>query len=421
MTSILTNTSAMNALQTLKATNVNLNKTQQEIASGKTISSARDNAAVWAISKVMDSDVKGFQQSSNSLALGQSTIAVARNAADSITDLLTDIKGLVVSAQEENVDREKIQTDIGRLREQITSIVDAAQFNGLNLVNGSAGTEIDILSSLNRSADGTVSSANINIDLSSTDLSGNAGTNLEATAFTGATISTDPAAPTSIAAAGNIVVTGTEFSFAQADGTAGGTVALRPDDMTAAPSNALTVGDKISLNLAGVNVDYVVREGDTGAAILGGLRNGLESAGLTGDIDIAFSGTALTITNNTADAIEADLSLYRGQGGLSDLTNLTVSGTDAERTAALSDIEDMIQFAISASAQFGSAERRIDIQADFVSKITDSFKAGIGTLVDADMEEASARLQALQVQQQLGVQALSIANQSPQTLLSLFR
>ena len=51
----------------------------------------------------------------------------------------------------------------------------------------------------------------------------------------------------------------------------------------------------------------------------------------------------------------------------------------------------------------------------------DAMKSGIGSLVDADMEEASARLQALQVQQQLGVQSLSIANQSPQTILSLFR
>ena len=66
-------------------------------------------------------------------------------------------------------------------------------------------------------------------------------------------------------------------------------------------------------------------------------------------------------------------------------------------------------------------QARIDIQKDFVSELSDSLKAGIGTLVDADMEEASARLQALQVQQQLATQALSIANQAPQSILSLFR
>jgi flagellin len=56
-----------------------------------------------------------------------------------------------------------------------------------------------------------------------------------------------------------------------------------------------------------------------------------------------------------------------------------------------------------------------------VGKLSDALKSGIGSLVDADMEEASARLQALQVQQQLGTQALSIANQQPQSLLALFR
>ena len=80
-----------------------------------------------------------------------------------------------------------------------------------------------------------------------------------------------------------------------------------------------------------------------------------------------------------------------------------------------------MQTSIDAASTFGSVQTRVDIQKDFVSKLTDSMKAGIGSMIDADMEEASARLQALQVQQQLSTQALSIANQQPQSLLSLFR
>ena len=64
---------------------------------------------------------------------------------------------------------------------------------------------------------------------------------------------------------------------------------------------------------------------------------------------------------------------------------------------------------------------RLDTQKDFVSGLTDALKSGIGTLVDADLEEVSAKLQAQQVQQQLAMQALSIANRAPQSLLSLFR
>ena len=117
MSSILTNTSAMVALQTMKTINTSLNRTQQEISTGKTVATAKDNAAVWAISKVMESDVKGFKGISDSLSLGSSTIAVAREASETVTDLLTEIKGKIVAAQEENVDRAKMQTDITALRD----------------------------------------------------------------------------------------------------------------------------------------------------------------------------------------------------------------------------------------------------------------------------------------------------------------
>ncbi|MFM9977371.1 MAG: flagellin [Sphingomonadaceae bacterium] len=72
-------------------------------------------------------------------------------------------------------------------------------------------------------------------------------------------------------------------------------------------------------------------------------------------------------------------------------------------------------------SNLGSASRRIDAQSTFTSKLSDSIESGIGNLVDADLAKESAKLQALQVKQQLGVQALSIANQAPQTIISLFR
>jgi flagellin len=162
MSSILTNTSAMVALQTMKSINTNLNRTQQEISTGKTVATAKDNAAVWAISKVMESDVKGFKGISDSLSLGSSTIAVAAEAAESITELLTDIKGKIVSAQSESADRSKMQTDISALRDQIAGIVDAAQFSGLNLISGT--DDVDFLSSLDRASNGNVTASNITVN-----------------------------------------------------------------------------------------------------------------------------------------------------------------------------------------------------------------------------------------------------------------
>ena len=80
-----------------------------------------------------------------------------------------------------------------------------------------------------------------------------------------------------------------------------------------------------------------------------------------------------------------------------------------------------IRATINAQAVFGNGEKRVEIQNVFMNSLIDSFKSGIGSLVDADLEAASARLQALQVQQQLGIQALSIANQQSQNILALFR
>ena len=100
MSSILTNNSAMVALQTLKMVNKNLSETQNAISTGKTVASAKDNSAVWAISKVMESDVQGFKAIQDSLSLGESTVAVARNASETVTDLLNEMKGKIVAAQE---------------------------------------------------------------------------------------------------------------------------------------------------------------------------------------------------------------------------------------------------------------------------------------------------------------------------------
>ena len=75
----------------------------------------------------------------------------------------------------------------------------------------------------------------------------------------------------------------------------------------------------------------------------------------------------------------------------------------------------------TAATNFGSAKKRIDIQSDFVSSLMGAIDRGVASLVDADMNSESTRLQALQVQQQLGIQALSIANSSSQNILSLFR
>ncbi|WP_298128331.1 flagellin [Brevundimonas sp.] len=96
---------------------------------------------------------------------------------------------------------------------------------------------------------------------------------------------------------------------------------------------------------------------------------------------------------------------------------LTITGA----ISALARLDDSITQLNSALGDIGAQAKQIEAHAKFVSKLSDTLESGVGNLVDADLAKESARLQALQVQQQLGAQALSIANQAPQVILSLFR
>ncbi|MCP1200923.1 flagellin [Notoacmeibacter sp. MSK16QG-6] len=102
-----------------------------------------------------------------------------------------------------------------------------------------------------------------------------------------------------------------------------------------------------------------------------------------------------------------------------DITAANVDDTVID--GMLSNVETTLEDMTTAAAGLGSSKSRIDMQTEFVGNLMDSIKSGIGKLVDADMTEESTRLQALQTQQQLGIQALSMANSGAQSLLSLFR
>ncbi|WP_439650048.1 flagellin [Gymnodinialimonas mytili] len=509
MSSILTNNSAMVALQTLKSVNSSLQDTQSQISTGKKVESASDNSAVWAISKVMESDVKGFQGIQESLSLGESTVAVALNASETVTDLLNDIKGRIVSAQEDNVDREKIQADIDALRDQIGAVVGAAQFNGLNLVQGTE--DVNVLSSLDRSNNGDVTAENITVnrqDLTTQEGSLGTGTttnlsaNITASSATisSAAVRNDGAAVPTAAdigltgdfsadslafniggtsitfAAGELSATAADAAQSIADainaaqiegisvnnnagtlefastrdfeqttisvtqgGASAGTLSAtsvdldqRAESFTLAATN-VNEGDGYQISLSGgVVATYVASGGETMEDVAKGLKAAIDADGdadirtlvnqnSSGEwvLNIATSGSTnetATIVANANDG-DGDAVVTGGLAGLDGIDVSTSEGADK----ALENIETLIQNSIDAAASFGSVQGRIETQSEFIGALVDSFKSGIGSLVDADLEETSARLQALQVQQQLATQSLSIANQAPQNILALFR
>ncbi len=511
MSSILTNTSSMVALDTLRNINRSLEGVQSEISTGKRVNNAKDNAAVWAISTVMSTDVASFKKIQESLNGGSATVGVARSASETVTSLVQDMKDLIVSAQQDlnDGDRSRIQVDIDAKVKQIGNIVNAAQFNGVNLLKGN--DDFNILASLDRGSDGTVSATNIAINRQ--DLSSNAGVygsgvslagNITASAasvdsagtanaltltragtannafelnINGSSISVayDTDADTTAAnirtainelnltgitasgTGGDIVLKNTNAfqafdvswdtngantiaianagdtseNAAAAAGAGSATLVYRAEEVALSTTANVNEGDSYRISVNGNNYDYIAGKDENMEDVARGLKMAVDGGGETGVstkvsqvdgqwkvlVDYDGSDTVAGATMALADAGQAG---GTASGGLFGMDNIDVT-TAAGATAALQNVETLLTSTIGAASKFGSAQNQIESQGMFVQTLVDSLTTGIGAMVDADMEAASAKLQALQVQQQLGVQSLSIANQAPQSLLSLFR
>jgi len=272
LNSINTNAGAQIALQNLNTTNSELGVVQQRINTGKKVGNAKDNGAIWAMSKIQNATSSSLNSVKDSLQRGQSTIDVALAAGDTITDLLSKMKEKALAASDTSLNTASFNalvSDFTSLRDQVQKAADNAKFNGASL------------------ADGKV----------------------------------------------------TDMTFlANSDGT-GFTVKAQ------------------TLGLAGLGI---------------------------------VTGSNTFTTASTAKAM-------------------------------IATIDKAIGTATNKLASLGTSSTGLDTHLTFVGKLQDSLDAGVGNLVDADLAKESAKLQSLQTKQQLGVQALSIANQSTSSILSLFR
>ncbi len=269
MLSVQTNTGAMVALQNLNKTATKLDKTQLNITTGLKINGPKDDASTFAIAQRMRGEVAGIKAVKIALANGESIANTAISAGKAVADLLTEMKGKVVQANQAGLDSQSqsaLHNDFVALRDQLETIVTTAEFNGTNLISSGA-TNLSVLSTVD-----------------------------------GSTISVS---------AQNLSATGL----------------------------------------------------------------GIQSAGLT---------------------------------------------TSSAASNALTAMETAIDRVTERLANLGSVAKRVEIQNEFSTQLIDILKEGIGNLVDADLAEESAQLQALQIQQQLGVQSLAIANAGPQSILGLF-
>ena len=180
---------------------------------------------------------------------------------------------------------------------------------------------------------------------------------------------------------------------------------------------AFAQGNGVSLSDVQAELDSLVDQ--IGAAIDQSTFNGddLVSAAAPATVDVVtgISRSGGTFATTTITFSSVDLSAIQTTLDGIDLTS------SADLQADLATAEGALADAISAATSLGVTEATLEGQQDFLSALTDTLDSGISAMVDANMEEEAARLQAYQVQQQLATQSLSIANQSPQNILSLFQ
>ncbi|WP_339031223.1 flagellin [Bradyrhizobium symbiodeficiens] len=299
--SLLTNSAAMTALQTLRNVSASLQTTENRISTGQRVSTASDNSAYWSIATSMRADNAALSAVSDSLGLSAATVDTEYTALNKVigdqNSGLTKLQALLVEAKTAGIDRTKIQAEITQIQQDMKNVANAATFNGVNWLSTNASTPatVNLVSSFSR---------------------------------------------------------------------VGGTPTINTITVTVANYSLYTA--------------------------------------TTGGILDTVSGSASVDTINI--------------GALTDSTahQTIIDGYIAQITTAINTVSQ-------SAANLGAIKNRISNNTEFVKSLMDSVDRGIGQLVDADMNAESTRLQALQTQQQLGVQALSIANQNSQSILSLFR
>ncbi|WP_027486784.1 flagellin N-terminal helical domain-containing protein [Allorhizobium undicola] len=320
MTSIMTNSAAMAALQTLRSIDQNMQTTQARISSGYKVETAADNAAYWSIATTMRSDNQALQTVQDALGLAASKSDTAYTGLESAVDVVSEIKSKLVAAREPGVDKEKINAEISELKNQLESIAESASFSGENWLYNEESTDPgtkEMVGSFNRASDGSVSVTTLKFNTENSVLIDTY--NAERGILTRSTLAT--------------YSTGT----------------------------TTTTGSYYLLNA-----------------------------------DSTTSSSATEIT-------------------------LTTSMSDADLDGMISAVDTMLQTLTDSASTLGAISSRIDMQNNFVADLSDTIETGVGRLVDADMNEESTKIKALQTQQQLGIQALSIANTNAESILKLFQ
>ncbi len=396
MTSVNTNYGALVALQSLNQTTSELAEVQSRVNTGLKVGSAKDNGAVFAIAQEQRARVASISSVTAGIDRATSTIDVALSAGQAISDLLTQLKEKSTAAQATDLStdqRAALQADFSALRSQINQIASAATFNGINLV-GSGGSNFSVLTS-------DLATATTGRQVQSTAIAGTV------PALSGYVVGNG-----SVAAADDTTFNLNGVAIGTVDITATTTVQQYLTAVSAATGGRVTA----SYNQTNGQFTYVAPEAVAGTNELTLTTTGTARSWLGQGVAAgAVSGASVTSTITDLDFT------VDGSGALSTVTSALVLDNANNAGTAAAAIGTAITTLNRQLATLGSQAKALDVQKSFLGKLSDSIENGISNLVDADLARESARLQSLQVKQQLGAQALSIANQAPSIVLSFFR
>lgn len=403
MLSVNSNYGASIALQSLSSTNKELNEVQNRISTGLKVSSARENGAVYAIAEGQRARVSSVAAVKDGIDRASSTVDVALAAGKSVGEILQKLKGKAVAAQADDLtsdQRSALQADFASLRSQIDTIANAAQFNGANLALGNTSLNVlisDLGGSVAATTDGVQTAA-------------------LTTPVSGSALIAD------VSSTSGDIATGDLITFALTDSVNAGTFTIAveitagmtvDDFVEAVNANS---GGKISASYDDAAGQFTYLINDSNYDDLAITSDGTDATNIGAGVATA---TVSSAGSNTFAVSGADFSLSGSI--LSSLASTDISTSTAAATTASNAIDTAITSLNNAMATMGSQAAALDIQNDFLGKLADTIEQGIGNLVDADLAKESARLQSLQIKQQLGAQALSIANQAPSLILSFFR
>ena len=314
MSSLLTNTSAMVALQTLQSINTNLDHTNNRVSTGLRVNTAADNAAYWSIATTIKSDNGALGAVTDSLSLGASTLSTTYTGLDAAKTSLNDLKNQLTTATGENVDKAKIQQTIASIKEQLKSVAQGASFSGQNWLNTGSSTDFSktIVSSLSRDANNRLSIGSIDIDITKMRLYGNAATGgsqvgildktIDLTTYkaNSATPATVQTAPIDFASANDNV----SFTVAQNGGA------------------AVTVNiNQATLAAAGLSDTSIRSNADLAAVLNQALK------------DSSISGVTASVDKATSNVVFSSLDTFT-IGGATDAGTDTIDVTDLGLSAA---------------------------------------------------------------------------------------